>query len=104
MGGVPSTYPRVRWRQSLIVRVIILCALLVICLLGAVYVATRFYFAQVVEEMREQTDKIADIVSLYYEENPVAPLEDLKAELSREGADIQFLEGEAMQTKITDLH
>lgn len=104
MGGVPSTYPRVRWRQSLIVRVIILCALLVICLLGAVYVATRFYFAQVVEEMREQTDKIADIVSLYYEENPVAPLEDLKAELSREGADIQFLEGEAMQTMVTIEH
>jgi len=104
MGEPPSTYPKVRWRQSLIVRVIILCALLVICLLGAVYIATRFYFAQIVEEMREQTDKIANIVSLYYEENPAAPLEELRAELSREGADIQFLEGETMQTLVTIEH
>ena len=104
MGASPSTYPKVRWRQSLIVRVIILCVLLVMCLLGAVYVATRYYFAQVVEEMREETDKIATIVSLYYEENPAAPLEDLRAELSREGADIQFLDGEAMQTMVTIEH
>ncbi|MEA3365063.1 MAG: hypothetical protein U9Q79_05430, partial [Candidatus Hydrogenedentes bacterium] len=104
MGETRSTYPKVRWRQSLIVRVIILSALLVLGLLGAVYVATRYYFAQVVEEMHEQTDKIADIASLYYEENPAAPLEDLRAELSREGADIQFLEGQAMQTMVTIEH
>ncbi len=104
MGETPSTYPRVRWRHSLIVRVIILCALLVACLLGAVYVVTRYYFAQVVEEMHEQTDKIANIVSLYYEENPAASLENLKAELSREGADMQFLEGEAMPTMVTIEH
>ena len=104
MAAAAPTYPRVRWRESLILRVIILCALLVACLLGAVYVVSRYYFQQVVEEMREQTDKVASIASLYYEENPTAPLEDLKAELSREGADIQFLEGEAMQTMVTIEH
>ncbi len=104
MSTESATYPRIRWRHSLIVRVIILCALLVMCLLGAVYVVTRYYFAQVVEEMQEQTDKIGNIVSLYYEEDPTAPLEDLRAQLSREGADIQFLEGEVMQTMVTIEH
>ena len=36
MSKTPSTYPPVRWHNSLIFRIILLCAVLLICLLGGV--------------------------------------------------------------------
>ena len=48
----PDTeYAPIPWRHSLIFRVIVLCAVLVFCLLGSVYVITRHYFGEVVQEM-----------------------------------------------------
>lgn len=99
-----STYPRVRWHNSLIVRVIILCALLVLCLLGTVYVISQSYFTQVVEEMQAHTLEIARNVTVYYEENPDAPVDALERELGRVGANIEFLDGEEVPTLVTLEH
>ena len=100
MSEASATYPKVRWSNSLIFRVVLLCAMLLMCLLGAVYVVTRFYFKQVVEEMRSRTDESASVVSLHYEDNPEAPLESLKENLKLEGAEIEYLAGEDISTLV----
>jgi len=51
MSAPYPTYPPVRWRNSLIVRVIALCVILVLCLLGSVSLVTVHYLNQVVSDM-----------------------------------------------------
>jgi len=75
--------PRVPWHHSLIFRVIILCAVLVACMLGSVYVITRHYFGEVVSEMEERTQDIAERLVLIVQENPNVNLRDLEEDLSK---------------------
>jgi len=71
----PATeYAPIPWRHSLIFRVIVLCAVLVFCLLGSVYVITRHYFGEVVQEMETQAEEMASIVVQHLEEHPDADL------------------------------
>ena len=65
-----SAPPHIRWRNSLIARVIFLCAVLVLCLLGSVYVLTTHYYQEVVAEMGRQATDIAQSVEVWLDENP----------------------------------
>jgi len=82
MNKSAPTYPRVRWYDSLIVRVMLLCAVLLVCLLGSVYEITRHYFAEVVSEMEAQTQDIARRITLHLEEHSNAPLPDIERDMS----------------------
>lgn len=61
---------RIRWHNSLIVRVAVLCAVLVLCLLGSVYIMTGHYYHEVVREMDERATELAHSVEIWLEEHP----------------------------------
>ena len=89
-----GTYRPVRWYNSLIVRVIALCAVLVLCLLGSVYVLTGHYFQQIINEMEIQASAIADSVEIWLHEHPDTEVDfdvipdDLKT--LNQGVDLQW--------------
>ena len=70
MSSVSETYPRIRWYNSLIIRIICLCVVLILCLLGSVYEISRHYFREVVQEMETYTSDISNELLLKLEENP----------------------------------
>lgn len=70
VSGQLGTYPTVRWYNSLIVRILLLCIVLALCLLGSVYEISRHYFREVVQEMETNTTDIASEMSLRLEETP----------------------------------
>lgn len=59
-----GTSKAIRWRDSLLARVLALCVVLVLCLLGAVYFLTSHYYRQVLEGMQEQASEIARSVKI----------------------------------------
>ncbi len=65
----------------MIVRVILLCAILVVCLLGSVLVITRHYFSEVIQEMETQTQAVGDNIVLQLKENPDIELENLEEDM-----------------------
>ncbi len=80
-----SNAPRpVRWRQSVIFRVILLCAVLLMCLLGSVYVITYHYYRQVVHEMQDQVREIAERVVVQLEEDPELNVAHLERDLEHQ--------------------
>ena len=83
MTKLPATYPRVRLRDSLIVRVIVLCVVLVLCLLGSVYEISRHYFGEVVREMEAQTQDIANRITFHLEEHSGASLSDVEHDVQQ---------------------
>lgn len=79
----------IRWYNSLIVRVVALCVILLLCLFGSIYVLTRHYFHQVVTEMEERTAEIASSVTFRLEMNP-DDLEPITQELRNLYEDVQI--------------
>lgn len=71
-----APYPRVRWYNSLILRVLILCVVLLLCLLGSVYQISAHYVHEVVREMTTQAQGIADTLTVYLEQHEGADLTD----------------------------
>lgn len=61
--GAFHVHTEVRWHHSLIVRVVALCAVLVMCLLGSVYVLTAHYYRQLAQDMEAQAADIVEIVA-----------------------------------------
>jgi len=81
----PSEEPQhVPWSRSLIVRVIMLCAVLLSCLFGAVYVISFHYAREVVREMEKQSEAIADNIALHFTDNPGMDLTELGSQVSRQ--------------------
>ena len=60
----------VRWYNSLIVRVVALCAVLVATLMGLVYALTQHYFGEIVRDMQAQTEEVAQRILLELNKNP----------------------------------
>lgn len=58
----------VRWRDSLLVRVLVLCCVLVLCLLGSVLIITRYFYKEAAEEMEARTNEIVQTLSLDFAE------------------------------------
>ncbi len=83
MGEAEVHSTAVRWRDSLIVRVLVLCVVLVLCLLGAVYFLTGQYFQQIVRSTEERASKIAETVKIQLDALPESDinLEDMSEHL-----------------------
>ena len=64
MPGSNGTIRRVRWHNSLVVRVMALCVILLLCLLGTVYVLTGHFYQQVVREMERETQDIVQYLEV----------------------------------------
>lgn len=75
------TYPGVRWHESLIVRVILLCVVLVLCLLGSVLAITRHYAVEVVREMEAHAREVGDEIVLQIKEHPDVALDVLEDDM-----------------------
>lgn len=84
--------PPVRWHNSLYFRVVLLCGILLVCLLGSVVTISRFYFEEAVSEMEAEAARIADQISVVFDENPEIDLDALEEESMRlsEGSDVEF--------------
>jgi signal transduction histidine kinase len=67
---ITYAYTRIPWHNSLIVRVILLCVVLVLCLLGSVMVISRHYLTEVIREMETQARTIGDDIVVLVEEHP----------------------------------
>ena len=72
---------RVPWRKTLYLRVMLLCAVLLLCLLGSVIVIARYYLDEAAQEMEQQIALIADRVELSLELSPGRDFESLENEL-----------------------
>ena len=83
MSGISETYPRIRWYNSLILRIIVLCVVLALCLLGSVFEISRHYFGEVVQEMETYTADIATELSLRLEESPNADPRSIEDDLAK---------------------
>ncbi|MCC6695304.1 MAG: HAMP domain-containing protein [Candidatus Hydrogenedentes bacterium] len=90
MAEAVTRYSRVPWYNSLKVRVIALCAVLVLCLLGSVYILTAHYFVEVVREMENQTLEMANDVQIWFDAHPdeEVDLERIKEGISRQHQDV----------------
>jgi signal transduction histidine kinase len=88
-----DAFPQTRWYNSLIFRVVLLCVVLLLCLLGSVYVITRYYFGEVVKEMEAHTRSIVESIELRLEEHPEATLDEIENEVKQmnEDMDVEFL-------------
>lgn len=62
----PST---VRWHNSLIARIVALCVILVMCLLGSVYVLTGHFLYQIRKETEARIIEMANEARYYFEEH-----------------------------------
>ncbi len=91
----------VRWRDSLITRIIALCAVLVACLFGAVYFLTGHYYKQVVTAMQRDAESIAERVKMQLDTMPEPPADIERApeqlNMPAERVDLRPLSAEANQ-------
>jgi signal transduction histidine kinase len=78
-----QSYPKIRWYNSLILRVIGLCVILALCLLGTVYEISRHYFREVVQEMETYTTDIASEMTLRLEETPTSDPQALEEDVAK---------------------
>jgi signal transduction histidine kinase len=70
MDAGAASVSRIRWYDSLTVRVIFLCVFLVLCLLGSVYIITGRYFREVVQELEQSTQLMAERIEIWAADNP----------------------------------
>lgn len=80
MVDVGETRKSFHWRHSLVFRVILLCGIQLLCLLGSVYVLTRHYVGGVVKEMEAQAQNIAKSIEIRLAENPAADLDKVRTD------------------------
>ena len=62
--------PTIRWYNSLYFRVMVLCGVLLLCLLGSVVVITRIFFEEAVEDMERAARTLPDRVSVDFDQSP----------------------------------
>lgn len=84
--------PRIMWRGSLYVRIIVLCVVLFCCMLGLMGIITRHLFLEAVSEMEAQTSNVAKNVSILIQETPNIALGELSNKLMdlHRGVDIEL--------------
>lgn len=90
------TFIAVPWHKSLFFRVIILCAVLLLCLFGSVVVITRHFVQETMRQMEAQAMDIAHSLEIRFEEGYDADYASLETELMDlyKGVDIKLDENE----------
>jgi len=83
---------RILWYKSLFFRVIVLCAILLLCLFGMVYVITRHFFQETIQRMELEAADIAHSLEIRFEEGFAADYSSLETEFMDlyEGFDIKL--------------
>lgn len=103
----PPASPRhtVRWWDSLLVRVLLLCCVLVLCLLGSVLIITRYFYKEAVEEMEARTNEIVHTLSLDFDQATGDDIDTIETRLMEmhEGFDLELtpFSGDAEPTSYT---
>lgn len=82
----------VPWHRSLITRTILICAILILCLLGSIYIITNHYYKQVVREMRAQAESIAQNIETLLTARPEEDLEALEKEFETSNQNVELHE------------
>ena len=87
-----NTPKRIPWFQSLFFRVILLCAVLLLCLFGSVIVITHHFFRETVRQMEAQASDIAHSVEIRLEEGFGTDYTQLETEVMDlyQGVDIKL--------------
>jgi signal transduction histidine kinase len=80
-----------RWRGSLIVRVIMLGAILLLCLLCSVVVIMNHFFNQAIDEMVAQAEEITESIYATLEDNPDTDAETLETEIKSMWEDLEIV-------------
>ena len=91
------------WYKSLFFRVIVLCAVLLLCLFGSVVIITHHFFRQTVQQMEEQAMDIAHSLEIRFDEGYESDYGKLEKEFMDlyEGVDIKLDEQEAPEQDAT---
>ncbi len=91
--NTPQVPPR-SWHRSLFFRVVVLCAVLLLCLLGSVIVITHHFFQEIMRQMEAQASEIAHSLEIQIEEGFEGDYEELGGKLMDlyEGVDIKLNE------------
>jgi len=91
------------WYKSLFFRVIVLCAVLLLCLFGSVVIITHHFFRQTVQQMEEQAMDIAHSLEIRFEEGYESDYGTLEKEFMDlyDGVDIKLDEQEATEQDAT---
>lgn len=82
------------WHRSLFFRVVVLCAVLLLCLLGSVIVITHHFFGEIMRQTEVQASEIAHSLEIQIEEGFEGDYEALSGKLMDlyEGVDIKLNE------------
>ena len=88
---------RVSWYKSLFFRVVLLCAVLLLCLFGSVIVITHHFFQEAAKQMEAQAAEIAHNIEIRFEEGFENTYGELEMELTDlyKGVDIKLDEQSA---------
>ncbi len=81
---------RVRWRNSLIFRTILLCVVLVLCLMGAVYLLTTHYYSRLKSEMIAHTEAIAGDIQVQLSTHPNEDLSKIAPYLENDYTNVEL--------------
>ncbi len=76
-----AAHMRVPWYKSLFFRVVVLCAVLLLCLFGSVIVITHHFFQEAAREMEAQAGEIAHTLEIRLEEGHEQDYAALEMEL-----------------------
>ena len=76
-----TPHPRTPWHSALFFRVMFLSIILILCLLGAVAIITRYYANEAAGAVQERAISMAGTITVRYEEEPNIPLNDLEQDL-----------------------
>ena len=91
---IPASLPpfTVPWYRTLFFRVVVLCAVLLACLFGALLAVTRHFFQEASAEMEAQTEEIARSLELRFEEGFKGDYRTLESDLMdlNKGVDIKI--------------
>ena len=90
--SIPSAehQAHVRWHQSVIVRVVLLCGVLLLCLLGSVYVLSRYFFLELMNEWERQARDIVNSLEVHARDHPELDIETLRKSVGDDATDVQF--------------
>jgi signal transduction histidine kinase len=90
--AAPPAPARIPWRRTLLFRVMMLCAVLLVCLFAAVILITQYFLREAAAEMQAQTADIVKSLELQFGAAPDLSLDQARTGLMtiHEGVDIQL--------------
>jgi signal transduction histidine kinase len=82
----------VRWYNSVVVRTMLLCAVLLLCLLGSVYLLSGYWYNRVLYEMRDQAGSMAETILTELQERPEENLDEVARRFEEVNRNVELFE------------